>query len=94
MGKSLLPATLAVVIALGAVAPAFADEHGWREREWHEHERRDREWREHEWRVHHPYYAAPPVVVAPPPAYYPPPPVYAPPPVAPGISVILPIHIR
>jgi len=100
MIKTLLSATLAVVIAAGAVAPAFADDdgwrrHEWREHEWREHEWRDREWHDREWREHHPYYAAPPVVVSPPPAvvYYPPP-VYAPAPVAPGLSIVLPIRIH
>lgn len=97
MIKSLLSAAVAVGLVGGIAAPAFAD-HDWRddhhEHEWREHEWHEREWREREWREHHPYYA-PPVVVSPPPAvvYAPPPVVYAQP-VSPGISVILPIHIR
>ena len=52
-------------VALGAVAPAFADEdwrrherherqewreHAWRDHEWREHAWHDHEWREHAWR--------------------------------------------
>lgn len=94
MMKTLLSAALAVTVIAGIAAPAFADPHDWHEREWHEHERRDRDWHDHEWRIHHPYYAAPPVVMAPPQAYYASPPVIAPEPIAPGINIILPIHIR
>ncbi len=92
MVKTLLSATLAAAFVLTAAAPAFAED--WRAREWHEHERRDRAWHDHEWREHHPYYRAPPVVVAPGPAYYAQPPVYAPAPIAPGINIVVPLHIR
>lgn len=90
MIKSLLSAAIAVGLMGGIAAPAFADWHD----DHHDHEWREHEWREREWREHHPYYA-PPVVVSPAPqvVYAPPPVVYAPP-VSPGISVILPIHIR
>jgi hypothetical protein len=95
MIKTLLSATLAVALSAGIAAPVFADDHGWREREWHEHEWRDREWHDRDWRIHHPYYAAPPVVVGPPPqAVYAPPVIVAPPPVAPGINIVLPIRIH
>ena len=93
MIKTLLPAALAVALVLGAAAPAAADD--WHDRRWHEHDVRDRAWHDRDWRIHHPYYAAPPVVVSPPPAaVYAPPPVIAPAPIAPGINIVLPIHIR
>lgn len=99
MIKSLLCAAVALGLAGGIAAPAFADHDewhdrgDWREHEWREHER-EREWREREWREHHPYYAPPVVVSPPPPVVYAPPPVVYAQPVSPGISVILPIHIR
>ena len=97
MIKSLLSALVAVGLIGGISAPAFADHDEWREdhheHEWREHER-DREWREREWREHHPYYAPPVVVAPPPPAVYAPPPVVYAQPVSPGLSVIIPVHIR
>jgi hypothetical protein len=102
MIKSLLSAAVAIGLMGGLASPAFADhDHDWwhdrgdwHEHEWREHEWREREWREHEWREHHPYYAPPVVVSPPPPVIYEPPPVVYAQPVSPGISVILPIHIR
>jgi len=103
MKRSLLPAILALIVAVGvaAPAPALADHDEWREHQEHEHEWHEHEWHEREWRERHwhdenrPYYVAPPVVVSPPPAvYYAPPVMVSPPPMAPGISVILPIRIR
>ncbi|HMA51977.1 MAG TPA: hypothetical protein VKP60_19600 [Magnetospirillaceae bacterium] len=94
MIKSLLSAVIAAGLVGGIAAPAFADWHDdHHDHEWREHDR-DREWREREWREHHPYYA-PPVVVSPAPSvvYAPPPVVYSQP-VSPGLSIILPIHIR
>ncbi len=65
--RRLVMATLGVVCALTAAAPAFADRDDWRRREC----------REHEWREHH-LYEGPPVVYVAPPVYryYAPPPVY------------------
>lgn len=95
MMKSLLSAAIAAGLVVGIAAPAFADhDHDWREREWHEHERRDRDWHDRDWRIHHPYYTAPPVIEAPPAAYYAPPPVFAPAPIGAGINIVVPVHIR
>lgn len=73
--RGLALTALCASIALGAVAPAFADD-DWHRHERHERERwREHEWREHEWREHH---YSPPVVVVPSYGYYAPPPVYYP----------------
>ena len=88
--RTLVFAALCASIALGAAAPALADDdwhrherHEWREHEWREHEWREHEWREHDWREHgwrerqrREYYDAPPVVVAPGYGYYGPPAMY------------------
>jgi len=92
MIKKLIFTALVAATFAGATAPVFAQD--WREREWHEHEMRDRAWHDRDWRIHHPYYAAPPVVVAPPQAYYAAPPVIVPAPIAPGINIVLPIRIH
>lgn len=88
--RNLVLTALCASIAVGAAAPAFADDdwhrherQGWREHErrghdGHEHEWREREWRAHEWRERHwrDSYYAPPFVVAPGYGYYAPPPAY------------------
>jgi ABC-type Zn2+ transport system substrate-binding protein/surface adhesin len=93
---------LAAVVAV-AVLVVAAPVHSAKADDWHGHEGRGHdegrgheegrwhEWREHERRAHHWHE----VEVVPPPAvvYSPPPVVYAPAP-SPGISLILPIHIR
>lgn len=94
MMKSLLSAAVAVGLVAGIAAPAFADPHDRHDRDWHERDARDRAWHDRDWRIHHPYYTAPPIVEAPPAAYYAPPPVFAPAPIGAGINIVVPVHIR
>jgi hypothetical protein len=93
--RALLAASLILGLGLTLAAPAHADDDDWHHRggDWHDHEWREHEWREHQgwgW-GHRDYYEPPPVVYAPPPA-----PIYVPPPIypAPGLNVIIPLHIR
>ena len=88
----ILPAIVfALTLGCLAVAPARADDDGWRR------DRGGHEWREHEWRERHrpvyvaPGYYAPGYAYAPPVVVYRPAPVYAPPP---GISLVVPLTIR
>lgn len=95
-------ALAAVGLAIGIVGflplSAHADdwhEHGGYGGEWHEHEWREHEAREHGWRGydrHAGYYVAPPMayVQQPPIVYVQPQPVYA----APGLNVVIPLHLR
>jgi hypothetical protein len=106
----LLVMGLGMTALLGVTpARADDDHHKHQDHKHHErreHERHDHEWHERQaWCAHHPYecgapgyaYAPPPpVVYAPPPVVYAPPPVvYAPPVVAaPGLNIVVPIHIK
>ena len=90
--KILASAGVATSLLAVTVGPASADDRDhWREHQWHA-----QDWHGRDWREHHPAYIAPPVVVAPPArvVYAPPPVIVSPPPVEPGLSVVLPIHIR
>ena len=71
--RNLTLIALGALFAVGAAAPAFADEdwrhherqewrhQDWRHQQWREHEWREHEWREHEWREHQRFYGPPPV---------------------------------
>jgi len=91
MNKSILLSGLGLaVVGLGLIGaqPARADDwHGHEGREFHEH----RDFHDRDWYLRH-HYPPPPVAYAPPPpvAYVPPPVAYP----APGINLVLPIHIR
>ena len=83
---------LALVVTVGSVAPASAEEwrrEGWRDHErreeWRESREREREWREREWRErgeYHPYAVPPPAVV------------YAPPVEGPALNFVFPLNLR
>lgn len=82
-----LSVLLGVLLMASFTAPAFADDHDWRDRD------RAREHARYE-RSHHPrpYVTySPGYVYTPPPVYYAPPP---PPPVAPSFSVVIPLQFR
>nr|WP_294511602.1 hypothetical protein [uncultured Rhodopila sp.] len=74
--RNLTLIALGALFAVGAAAPAFADEdwrhherQEWRYQESREHAWREHEWREHEWREHQ-RYDAPPRVTYGYPGYY------------------------
>ncbi len=75
---------LTLVTTIGAIAAPQA-----RADAWHDRGRHARDW-------HHRYYGPGGVLIAEPPpvVYAPAPVVYAPPPPSPGISLIVPLHIR